>query len=310
MSYKDKFEFDKTEGGYALVNFLADPDSVAAVRELEIPSRFNGEPVVMIGACALKSAYSLERVHIPDTVTVIGEEAFYMLFKLETVSIPGSVQRIERCAFFDCRGLRSIFFSEGLKTIGEMAFSDCANLLHSIILPKSLESIGDSASDGCWALENVTFLNPRTSFGKDVFGHCPNLPPETRLMGLVRSCDITRPIDPYVFETFSHKMFRAITLKLAPLMQEDIFSLAAKNNCFRDTSRENRLLLLEAIVEEDLIDLLEIAEKSGSGLLADEEISEKLIAHSSEHKKTEITAWLLEYKKRTFGFSPGDRYIL
>lgn len=309
MSYNNKFEFEKTEGGYALVNFLADPDSVVPAHELEIPSHFNGEPVVMIGSKAFdESAYYLERIHIPDTVTVIGTEAFYMMSNLKTVSIPGSVERIEDSAFYDCWSLRSIFFSEGLKTIGKMAFYDCENSLRSVTLPKSLESIGDNAFDSCWMLENVTFLNPGTSFGKDVFGSCPNLPPETRLMGLVRSCDITRPIAPYVFETFSHKMFRSIMLKSEPLLKEEIFSLAVKNNCFRNVGRENKFLLLEAIVEEELPKHLEIAEKSG--LLADEELLERLIFRSSELRKTEITARLLEYKKRMFGFSPGDRYTL
>lgn len=306
MSCNGKFEFEKTEGGYALVNVFEDPYNAA--REFEIPSHFNGEPVVMIGAGALKSAYSLERIHIPDTVTVIGTKAFYMLSNLEMVSIPGSVERIEDSAFYDCWGLRSIFFSEGLKTIGKMAFYNCENSLRSVTLPKSLESIGDNAFDSCWTLENVTFLNPGTSFGKDVFGSCPNLPPETQLMGLVRSCDITQPIDPYVFESFSHKMFRSITLQSEPLLKEEIFSLAVKNNCFRNVGRENKFLLLEAIVEADLPKLSEIAEKSG--LLADEELLERLIVRSSELRKTEITARLLEYKKRTFGFSPGDRYIL
>lgn len=307
MNYNGKFEFEKTEGGYALVNFLADPDGGVLVRELEIPSHFNGEPVVMIGAGALKSAYSLKRMCLPDTITSIGEEAFYMLTNLEAVDIPGSVQMIEQRAFSECWELRDITFSEGLKSIGEMAFYDCENSLRSVTFPKSLESIGDNAFDSCWMLENVTFLNPNTSFGKDVFGSCPNLPPETRLMGLVRSCDITQPIDPYVFESFSHKMFRSIMLTSEPLLKEEIFSLAVKNNCFRNVGRENKFLLLEAIVEADLPKLPEIAEKGG--LLADEELLERLIIRSSELRKTEITARLLEYKKRTFGFSTEDRYI-
>lgn len=168
MNYDEMFEFEKIDGGYALTSYLKKDDK--SIQKIEIPSEHRGEPVIAIGEMAFEYS-GIEEVYIPPTVEVI-----------------------DRSAFFLCDCLCAVEFSEGLRVIGNGAFSKCDDTLFSVTLPKSLERIDDWAFEDCYNLESVTFLNPFTIIGQYVFLNCYKLAPETQLMGILRSCDITQPI--------------------------------------------------------------------------------------------------------------------
>ena len=286
MNCNDLFEFKETEDGYVLSLFLQHKND--KITEIEIPAEYNDRPVVRIGNGAFAYAKLIESVQIPAGVKTIGDSAF-----------------------FDCVNLSGITFPEGLKTIGKAAFTCCENCLRSVALPKSLESIGYSAFEYCWALENVTFLNPDTRFGQNIFFGCPNLLPEIRLMSLVCSCDITRPIAKSVYTQYAerNKPFGRMIFQSDPLLSNiKIFELAVKNKCFREANDEELFALLSAMIEGDLREHLRLAEEGG--LLSNAPLTDKLIGYSTEQGNTEITARLLEYKNRKIGFNGEQKYEL
>lgn len=286
MNCKDLFEFKETDDGYVLSLFL--PHKNDKITEVEIPAEYNGKPVVRIG-----------------------NDAFAYAMFLESVYIPPAVKIIEHSAFSYCYNLGEIKFSEGLKTIGASAFCVCESFLRSVTLPKSLERIGDNAFVSCWELENVTFLNPDTRFGRNIFFGCPNLRPEIQLMGLVRSCDIIRPIAKPVYTQYAerNKPFGKMIFQSDPLLSNiKVFELALKNKCFREANDEELFALLTAVIEGGLHDHLRLAEEGG--LLSNAALLDKLIDYSAEVGRTEITARLLEYKNRKFGFGKGGNYEL
>lgn len=284
MNYDKMFEFEKIGGGYALTSYLKKDDK--SIHKIEIPSEYHGEPVI-----------------------VIGERAFEYS-GIEEVYIPPEVEVIDRNAFFLCNCLCAVEFSEGPRVIGNGAFSKCDGALFSVTLPKSLERIDDWAFEGCYNLKSVTFLNPFTSIGQYVFLNCYKLAPETQLMSILRSCDITRsiPESEYMQWEKGRQLDESIALMSYPILFEDVFALAVKNNCFRSVvGREELVNLLEVIINFGWMDHLRIA--ADGGLLDDRELLDKLTDISVQKGDTELTAWLLDHKNKNIGFS-GNNYEL
>ena len=91
---------------------------------------------------------TLEKVSIPDSVTIIDTYAFYGCTDLTSVTIPDSVTSIGNFAFEGCTGLTSITIPDSVTSIGKYAFYDCTGLT-SIIIPSSVTSIGERAFSGC-----------------------------------------------------------------------------------------------------------------------------------------------------------------
>ncbi|MGI6689323.1 MAG: leucine-rich repeat domain-containing protein [Christensenellales bacterium] len=89
-------------------------------RELTVPDKVDGYPVVEIGA-----------------------EAFYYRDSLIGVSLPEGMQRIGDSAFSRCKSLTGITLPEGLQSIGDGAFYSCESLT-GITLPDSLKTMGDN----------------------------------------------------------------------------------------------------------------------------------------------------------------------
>ena len=282
MNYEDIFGFAEIDGGYELVR--AHPKET--LYDLRIPGTYMGEPVLRIAERAFERSYFLETVYIPPEVEEIGSRAFY-----------------------GCSRLCAAEFSEGLKRIGWGAFSDCDSNLISLTFPKGLEYIGDSAFENCWNLEKVTFLDTGTRLGYGVFDRCPKMPAEAQLINILCSSDITAPMPGSVFgEILEVTSKRKVYSYTDTLFREEVFSLAVRNKCFRSAKRGQLIALFELLAENQFWSLIRIA--VGGELIPDAELAKKMIAVSSKNGQTELTAMLLEYQRRIFGFDRTDKFDL
>ena len=90
---------------------------------------------------AFQSAYSLDRVVLPSTMTAIADYAFYYASSLDEVVIPEGVVSIGASAFTNCTALAGITLPDSLTTIGTSAFHSCKNL-SSVTFGSGLTSIG------------------------------------------------------------------------------------------------------------------------------------------------------------------------
>lgn len=235
MSYdvEELFRFEKTEGGYAIADYLKTNDP--SITELELPEEYNGEPVVNIGPSAFE-------------------------------------------------------FSKYLK---------------SIKLPKSLRAIGQCAFWFCPELERVEFQSaPEFDF---IFGGSPKLPLEMTVMDILGSTDITRPI-------YTAKPIPGISwYNPVPDVHPDcfipgVFELLLKNGNFRYCDLRH---LLKQMIRDGTPEIFPIAEQYGMmEALETAEALDELLNEAIERKSVELTAYLLELKKRKFGFEGGDRLEL
>ena len=115
-------------------------------------------------------------------IATVGGNAFRSCSALSSITIPASVTSIGKQAFNSCynnsskkTGLTEVTFAEGskLETIGESAFNGC-KVLSSITIPASVTSIGKQAFYGCTKLETVTFAkgSKLETIGESAFNGC------------------------------------------------------------------------------------------------------------------------------------------
>ncbi|MDE6731525.1 MAG: leucine-rich repeat domain-containing protein [Oscillospiraceae bacterium] len=270
MSYSvdELFGFKKTDNGYALADYRQKNDP--SVTELELPAAYKGLPVASISHGSFAYSKHIKRVKIPGSVREVLFNAFYNIPTLEEVEL-----------------------SEGLELISNYAFARTG--LKSVKLPKSLKELYWGAFEDCAELERAEF-GGAPKIQMHIFRGCPKLPPETVAIGLVRSTDITTPVFPNDLFRMTDRSYTTSFDCFRP----DVFELLAKNNCFQKCDLKH---LFRRITDESKAGLFPIAEQHG--MLESAALVDLLIEYSAENGKTEITAFLLDYKNRKFGFKGG-----
>ena len=151
--------------------FINIPESgiLCNINKVSIPNS-----VSIIGNDAFARCSSLTSVTIGKSVTSIGESAFYNCSSLPSITIPNSVTSIGESAFDGCSGLTSVTIPNSVTSIGDYAFYKCSSLT-SVTIPNSVTSIGKGAFSGCSSLTSITIPNSVTSIGVGAFGDCYSL---------------------------------------------------------------------------------------------------------------------------------------
>ena len=141
--------------------------------------------------------YILNKIVFPSLMVDIGDHAFYKMPFLEEVIFSGdgtgkhSGLTINAYAFASCSNLSTLKFEEtgsmnvegetftyaatstcGVSTIGNYAFKGCA--ITEVLLPSTLESIGEYAFDSNMSLTNIDFSHAKTTlqYGDYSFSSC------------------------------------------------------------------------------------------------------------------------------------------
>lgn len=273
------FEFEEYRGECFLQEYLRKNDPT--ITEIEIPAECHGFPVTTLNGPFFKAKF------------------------IKRVVVPPSVRIVDRSSFSVCTALESVELSEGLETISLFAFQQTG--LKTITLPKSLKRLCDMAFAECYNLENVVF-NSEISLGEKVFVDCYKLPANVTLMGLVNSSDISNPFDENAYMSafgIMPTIHGKCKNEYIKYTRPDVFELAIKNDCFRSV---DVFVMLKFLFEKGHTErLLFVAEH---GLLEKRELVDEYIERSAREGLTELTAYLLELKRRKFGFKKGGDFDL
>lgn len=95
--------FTETENGLAIYVKAGEYPE-----HMELPSAYNGTPVVASGENAFTHSEKLQEIVIPEGVTVIGDFAFRDCPKLTSIELPASLESIGIAAFFTDSNLKTI----------------------------------------------------------------------------------------------------------------------------------------------------------------------------------------------------------
>ncbi len=144
------------------------------------------DTVERIGWGAFDSSKNLKEVVIPEGVTEVGHQLFFYCPALESVSIPDSLTSIGSGIFADCDSLTSVnispdhpvyevrdhlFIDKNLK----MIVSASAAISGKYEVPAGIQSIGDSAFQGCRKLTGVIIPEGVTHIGSSAFNACDQM---------------------------------------------------------------------------------------------------------------------------------------
>lgn len=224
-------------------------------------------------------------------VLEVGFEAFAGARFLRSAVIPESIHRLGGGAFRECTALESVRIPGSIRQISAAAFLGCSGL-KSAVLCEGVAVIGSNAFRRCTALESVTLPKSIRSIESCAFLESPKLPAEIVMMGFTGLPDHTKPFKHYVEYDWENAL------------REDVFTLALKYNGFCGIGDEK---LLEEIFSRGSSKCLSIMEDMRYFTA---ERLDALIESFVQKQNTGITAWLLEYKKRAWGFDTENGYEL
>ena len=134
------------------------------IEKLVIP-----ETVTILGYKMCYGCTSLKEVTLPDNISVIPDYAFEKCTLLEKINIPQSLVQIRNDAFSES-GIKEFVAPDSFKEIWGYAFKDCKNL-EKVDLNKTT-SIGDMSFENCTKLSSIVLPNTLVELGTYVFSGC------------------------------------------------------------------------------------------------------------------------------------------
>ncbi|MBQ8295383.1 MAG: leucine-rich repeat domain-containing protein [Clostridia bacterium] len=181
---------------------------------LVIPSMYKGVEVKMIAQNAFANALTLQKVVVPNTVTIIESAAFKGCENITSITLPftgesdaseeytwlgyifgsedyleqkdllpialkeviltGTLTKVADYAFYGCDGLNNIVLPDSITEIGDSAFYSCDSLA-TINIPQNLISIGKYAFQMCDSLTELILPDGLETIGSRAFYYCDNL---------------------------------------------------------------------------------------------------------------------------------------
>ena len=136
-----------------------------------------GDGIIEIQEEAFYKCTALESIILPKNLETIGEGAFYGCTSATEIYIPKTLTNwsagYQYPIFGFCTALETLTIEDGLSVLGGYSSFSCASSLKNLVIPASVEKIGDVAFHSATALESVTFLGDAPQVTENVFGY-PN----------------------------------------------------------------------------------------------------------------------------------------
>lgn len=171
----------------------------AGVTEIEIPSEYEGVPVIGIMSGAFADFKGLQRVTLSEGITYISEHAFMGCEDLIEVNLPSTLTTIGNETFRGCTALTNITLPDGITTIRRNAFLSSGvydneeywqsgvMYIGDYLITSNFEcsgdytvkngtkTIADRAFDSCMGLSSVTIPESVKNVGDYAFYACTAL---------------------------------------------------------------------------------------------------------------------------------------
>ncbi|MBQ9438697.1 MAG: leucine-rich repeat protein [Lachnospiraceae bacterium] len=188
-SFKD-YQFRELGGGEVEITKFVGVDE----DELIIPGNIDGKRVVGIGKNAFRACWDATILIVPEQIRYIENGAFSDCRNLKVVRLPSSLERLgggassggafyspqsgigrydPQGAFARCR-IEAIVLPASLQSIGEDTFFEC-DKLKEITLPSHIRRIPNRCFYGCASLQRVKMPDGVAEIGEYAFARCRSL---------------------------------------------------------------------------------------------------------------------------------------
>lgn len=161
-----EYELDSTGTGIRITKYKG------TSKDVIIPSMIEDLPVVHLGGNSFEDS-KIVSVIIPNSITLIGGYCFSKCKYLEKVTLPKGLVSLYGYCFSKCEALKEIVLPQSLKGFNEGVFSESG--LTSIIIPDSVQVIGDRVFEKCKALIDITIPDSIQVIGYGAFSDCTAL---------------------------------------------------------------------------------------------------------------------------------------
>lgn len=128
-------------------------DNLTNLTELTFAS---GSTLKTIDEYAFGSAYLLETVILPNSITAMNEGCFGSCYLLTTFAFPPQITKVSNSVLSYCYGLESVLIPPGVTEISNSAFQYCTSLT-SVTIPSAVAIIGSSAFSNTTSLDEIIF---------------------------------------------------------------------------------------------------------------------------------------------------------
>ncbi len=117
---------------------------IGSERVVVVPQTIEEMSVAAIHNYAFGNDCGIERIRIPESVTMFKETIFVNNKALKEVIIDAHLDVLPESTFLNCSSLESVQLNDGLKTIGDICFSNCVKL-NKLYIPETVSNISKTA---------------------------------------------------------------------------------------------------------------------------------------------------------------------
>ena len=132
------------------------------------------EGVTVIKNRTFLGCHKISKVVLPSTIESIGDSAFSYCENLSEIDLPVGLVSIGNSAFYGCKSLESIEIPANVKVLKYDSFANCVKL-SQIKLSEGLEIIDNCVFKGCESLESIKIPSTVKKIGYDAFAGCKSL---------------------------------------------------------------------------------------------------------------------------------------
>lgn len=308
-------EYVKDEKGVSIVSYLFDDPEVV------IPSEIDGIPVTRIAAEAF-SGKKMKYIHLPRKLEVIEHHAFSECRNIQRLVFPQSLKSIGNYAFYNCWDLQTIHLPSRLRSIGFGAFMNCEKMTELIQDKEegheiSIGSILNDLSQQIHVVIKHIYPDREPEVAKVIFTEysyeivsvvsiCKREAEKPTGTGVqMRYCVGSQDIDYAKYDNMFNVIRRddgfdtIITVVVERLMYPYALTSEAENR-YREYIDEHAFEAAKKFLNEDEMDKMHFVVEMG--VLGQEDI-DSLIDDSISRDKTEYTAFLMDYRHRSFSMA-------